>query len=367
MSKLKRQKHILPALLVIGVSIGVVTLAMIPMFRLNKVSGALLTSNPIPAVIATKNSLDGRGVQIKAPEGISMLFIGDMMFGREVAHRMQLNRDPAYPFRKMPTDWISQFDFAIGNLEGPVTTERHAPEKSIDFIFQPNIIPVLKSEGFDGVSQANNHSFDQGRIGHEDSMKRLKDAGLIAFGEQVKDGEEALAFADIQGKRFAFLGFNTTDNPLDREAAAAVIKQAKADSDFVIVMIHWGVEYHDTPEPSVIATAHWLIDEGADMIIGGHPHWEQGISVYKNKPIAWSLGNFIFDQDWSVKTREGLALGVTIYNKKITMELFPLSIVRSQPEILTEDGRKKRLESIAEVSDATLREQISNGKIVVNQ
>jgi len=353
-------------LVVLGAGLGTSVLAVASMVRANDISGGLMF-NQVPSVVSSDASLDGRGVQTKQPEGVSLLFVGDIMLDREVRNRMTRSNDPAYAFENVPEGWISQFDFSVGNLEGPVTMQRRSPEKTIDFLFLPDVIPMLKAQGFDAFSQANNHAFDQGRVGYDDSMKRLRNAGLVAFGEQANDGEQALAFTDIKGKRFAFLGFNTTDNALDRVAAAEVIKKAKAEADTVIVMMHWGPEYRDTPHPNDVAIAHFLVDEGADMIIGGHPHWEQGISVYKGKPIAWSLGNFIFDQDWSAKTREGLALGITVYNQKTEIELFPLSIIRSQPAILIGEDRVIRLNDIARISDEALQEQISSGKVVLGK
>lgn len=364
MARLRRRGNALPMLLVVGAGMGASAIALVSLASIQGIGGTLRYESG-PSVIRSAATLDGRGVVTKEPDGITLLFVGDIMLDREVANRMARAKDPAYAFQNMPDGWIKGFDFAVGNLEGPVTMERRAPHKTIDFMFQPSVIPMLKSQGFDGFSQANNHAFDQGRAGYDDSVKRLRNAGLLAFGEQVADGDEALSFADIEGKRFAFLGFNTTDNPLDREAAAAVLAKAKSEADTVIVMMHWGPEYRDTPHPNDVATAHFLIDHGADMIIGGHPHWEQGIGMYKNKPIAWSLGNFIFDQDWSAKTREGLALGVSVYENRTELELFPLSIIRSQPAVLTGEARIRRLQGLAAVSDESLRVQIADGKVVV--
>lgn len=364
MARLRPRGNILPMLAVMGAGLGTSILAIVSMLSMDVPEAEPYVARPF--VIETNTTLDGRGVQTKAPEGTSLLFVGDIMLGREVANRMRRSDNPAYPFEKMPEDWIRGFDFAIGNLEGPVTDSWRTPQKTIDFLFEPSVIPMLKEQGFDAFSQANNHAFDQGRAGYEDSMERLRSAGFVVFGEQVRDGEEALAFAEVNDRQIAFLGFNTTDNTLDRQAAGQIIEAARASAEQVIVMMHWGPEYRSHPHPKDVETAHWLIDQGADMIIGGHPHWEQGISVYKGKPIAWSLGNFIFDQDWSIKTREGLTLGVTLYSQKTEIELIPVSIIRSRPEIVIGDERRRRLKNLAEISDEALREQISDGKVILN-
>lgn len=297
------------------------------------------------------------------PEPITLLFVGDIMLDRQVAERSQKAKDLAYPFQKLPAGWFEQVDYAIANLEGPVTDKRRPPEKTIDFQFNPAVISVLKEQGIDAVSQANNHALDQGRIGAEDSRARLQSAGFLVFGDQVHDDEIALATTTIRGQRFAFVGFNTTDNPLDLNAASSTLVHAQDATDHVIVYMHWGSEYKNRPPDSIIEEARWLIEHGADMVIGGHPHWVQGIEVYKNKPIVYSLGNFIFDQDFSRETKEGLAMKITVEEDQLLLEPIPLQINLSQPSVVEGRDREKRLKELATISDAFLKEQILTGVI----
>ena len=300
-----------------------------------------------------------------------IVIVGDIMLDRNVAARMQVAKDPAYAFRKLPDlpsrqagGWFNSFDYAVANLEGPVTDKDRAPEKTIDFRFDPSVLSVLKDQGLDAFSQANNHALDQGQIGFDDSQKRLRESGFLAFGHQVKDDEVSLATTTINGVRLAFLGFNVTDNALDRATASRVLSEARDQSDRVIVMVHWGTEYRDRPDAKVIEMGHWFIDQGADAVIGGHPHWYQGISSYKNKPIAWSLGNFVFDQDFSDQTRQGLAVALTFNNtSSVTLEPLPIQIDSSQPRLATGDELQRRLEKLAMLSDPELKEQILAGKI----
>jgi poly-gamma-glutamate synthesis protein (capsule biosynthesis protein) len=286
------------------------------------------------------------------------------MLDRMVALRMRKAKDVAYPFKKLPEHWIGSFNYTLANLEGPVTPTRRPTTKSISFQFAPSVVPVLKDEGIDAVSQANNHTFDQGRTGFTDSQALLKKGGLLAFGSELSDGEIALATTTINGTRFAFLGFNSVTKPFNRVDAARVIKEAKAQADFVIAMPHWGIEYQDMPTQSVVEMGHWFIDQGVDAIIGGHPHWAQGISVYKNKPIVWSLGNFVFDQDWSVRTNQGLTIAMTVEGKSVTLEPIPIQIKESQPRVVEGAEKEKRLKQLASISDEALREEILQNKIV---
>ncbi len=318
----------------------------------------------LPGFALSNGSIRGGGVETPEQRPVRILFIGDVMLDREVAARMRRAGDPAYPFRALPGGWIASFDYAVGNLEGPVTDRRRPPAKSIDFLFDPAVIPVLQEQGFDAFSQANNHALDQGKAGYEDSVRRLREAGFLVFGHQVDDGAVSFATTTIQGTRLAFLGFNTTDNPLNREQAASAIASADAQADTVIAYIHWGTEYRSRPDVSSMQTARWLIEQGVDVIIGGHPHWAQGISSYDGKPIVWSLGNFIFDQDWSAQTRAGLAVALTIRGGSVEIEPFPIQIDQSRPRLIEGEARAERLEELANLSDEDLRDQIRAGKML---
>ncbi len=317
----------------------------------------------IPTISSSTSPLAPLAVETPEQTPVRILFVGDMMLDRSVKLRTQASKDPAYPFQRLPQNWFDSFDYAVANMEGSVTDKRRSPEKSIDFQFDPSVLPVLKNLGVDAFSQANNHALDQGNIGYDDSVRRMREAGFLVFGHQVRDDQVALATTTVKGERFAFLGFNTTDNPLDRIAASSTLALAKSEAEHVIVFMHWGTEYRDKPDASSIDTAHWLIDHGADIVIGGHPHWTQGFSTYKDKPIIWSLGNFIFDQDFSVQTRQGLAVTLTFDGKKISIEPIPLQIDMSQPRLAEGEDRAKRLESIAKVSDEALIEQIKSGML----
>lgn len=314
-------------------------------------------------VVVQATSLDQEGVVETKELSARLLFVGDIMLDRNVAKRSADAGTLAYPFQRLPSGWFESYDLAIANLEGPVTDMRRPPEKTIDFQFDPAVVPILKAQGIDAVSQANNHTLDQGRIGADDSRVRLHASGLLVFGDQVHDDDIALATTTVSGVRLAFLGFNTTDNPLDRVAASTTLALAREQADRVIVFMHWGMEYKDHPDASTVETAHWLVDHGVDVVIGGHPHWVQGFSLYKGKPIAWSLGNFIFDQDFSVETRQGLAVALTVTGDEVGIEPIPLQIDLSQPRVVEAEERQSRLEQLAAISDPALRDRILEGKM----
>lgn len=294
---------------------------------------------------------------------VSLFFGGDVMLDRNVANRIKLFKDDRYPFLKIMDDQRFEADLQVINLEGPVTDLRRAPIKSIDFMFDPRFIPVLKEIGFDVISQANNHTLDQGRIGANDSRQRLIAAGLNVFGDESLDDDAAMTTTTVKGKRFAFVGFNTTSNPIDDGQAVLVMKRAREESDVLIAFMHWGEEYRSQPTHDQTDRARWLIDNGADIVIGGHPHWVESISSYKGKPIFYSLGNFVFDQDWSEETKQGLALKIHLKESEVSFDLWPIQIYNSQPYFVEDAVLKRRLADLAAISDSSLAESIKLGQI----
>lgn len=303
------------------------------------------------------------GKPIRLIESPRVVFVGDIMLDRKVAERTKNSKNPDYVFQRLPARWFETFDYAVANLEGPVTDQRRDPQKTIDFQFDPSVLPTLQRSGIDAVSQANNHALDQGRIGYEDSVRRLRQAGILVFGDQVHDDSVALATTTISGQSFAFLGFNTTDNALDRVQAEQVIQLAHQSASHTIVYMHWGNEYTHEPTVTMQKLAHWFIDKGVTMVIGSHPHWYQGIESYKGHPIVYSLGNFVFDQEFSVETRQGLAVGFTFSEQKILIEPIPVQIDLSQPRLVEGEERVKRLHDLATLSDPGLKMQIEQGKV----
>ncbi len=320
----------------------------------------------LPKLVQGNDTLKIAGiptVDVSVTSSPRILFVGDVMLDRTVASRVKASGRPGYVFERLPSDWFSSFDYAVANLEGPVTDKRRPPEKSIDFIFEPSVVPTLQATGIDAFSQANNHAFDQGREGLADSRRRLREAGFTVFGDQVDDGMIALATTTVKGVSLALLGFNTTDNPLDEAAASSTLAMARASSDRVIVYMHWGPEYRDRPTEAMRQRAQWFIDQGADAVIGAHPHWAQGIESYRGRPIVYSLGNFIFDQDFSLPTRQGLAVALSFEGDVTKLELFPIQIDLSQPRLAEGDEKIKRLEGFAKISEEGLAAQIKEGMV----
>ncbi len=334
---------------VIGALLGLISFLLI--WRAQPIPPVVSAAwfSPAPT-LAPVVSMQSGGTLVASDHPIRLLFVGDVMLDRHVAEKIRTSGDPAYPFRRLPLGWFDSFDFAVANLEGPVTSRSRPPLKSIDFRFEIYTAKTLKDLGIDAISQANNHTLDQGAVGFEESRATLREQGLLVFGHQVRDDEIALATTTVRGVRFAFLGFNTTDNPFDEKAAERVIRQAREQADHVVVFMHWGTEYRNRPNSDVVARAHWLIDRDVDAVIGGHPHWVQGIESYRGKPIAYSLGNFVFDQYFSRETQEGLTVALVFDHGRISVEPIPINMDKSQPRLLDGEEKERRLRALMDIS-----------------
>jgi poly-gamma-glutamate synthesis protein (capsule biosynthesis protein) len=166
------------------------------------------------------------------------------------------------------------------------------------------------------------------------------------------------------------LAFNKTFpfNCSDEEIAKIVKKVRESNpGKFLIVLLHWGQEYQLKSSISQQSLSHKLIDEGADLIVGSHPHVVQEIEEYKGKLIFYSLGNFIFDQYFSKETQEGLAVGLEIYPEKVIYRLFPIQSCLSQPFLMEKEKAKEFLENLAKRSSLQLFDKIKTGIIEIER
>ena len=170
------------------------------------------------------------------------------------------------------------------------------------------------------VDLGNNHISNFGREGVASTKKYLSEAGVDYFG--TPNGPRS-ATTIINGIKIAFVSYNefsTQDN--EQQSALDEISKVKKDSDVVVVMCHWGVEYILKPTNAQKELAHKFVEAGADLIIGGHPHVIESVEEYMGKKIYYSLGNFVFDQYGFKNCQDGLGVRVKIYktSKQIDFE-----------------------------------------------
>ena len=254
----------------------------------------------------------------------SLIFVGDIMVAETPGELISRGEDPFQPFAAL----LSSHDVRIGNLECVVATTGTAEEKPYAFRADPRTLPVLKRH-FDAVSLANNHSGDFGKAAFAEQLALMDTAGLPYFG----GGRDATAahapwIVERNGVRIALLGY-VEFKPRSFEADASrpgvawsgedddVIEDIIAArrvhrADIVIPFMHWGWEDEPDPSPRLRAFARRMIDAGADLVVGGHPHVTQGAEYYRGKPIIYSLGNFLFNGFDTPATTTGWVLSARV-------------------------------------------------------
>ncbi|OGZ31020.1 MAG: AmmeMemoRadiSam system protein B [Candidatus Niyogibacteria bacterium RIFCSPLOWO2_02_FULL_45_13] len=269
--------------------------------------------------------------QVNNNEPITLLFVGDIMLSRLIGDIMAKKNDWRYPFLET-ADFLKGADVTFGNLEGPISSRGTKVGSIYSFRSDPRAIEGLLYAGFDVLSIANNHIWDYGADAVRDTLAILKDAGIGVTGGGV-DYQEAHRplIKEVRGTRVGFLGYtdlissslgSKTAKPaiafLDIDLAISDVKEARKEADLVVVSLHWGNEYETTQSPNQEKVAKSLIDAGAQLIIGHHPHVVQPVMEYGGGFIAYSLGNFIFDQNFSLETKTGLILKVTLKDKRVS-------------------------------------------------
>jgi poly-gamma-glutamate synthesis protein (capsule biosynthesis protein) len=298
---------------------------------------------------------------------ISIQLFGDIMLDRNVAKNMG-TQGLDYLFENFYGEDKGLYhhaDLLIANLEGPLAPARVTTTKSIAFRFDPGLVKQFKQYQFDGFSLANNHSLDMGWKNVDFTEKTLKENGFGYFGNQIKENRDLIWVADISGKedKVAFIGLNNTDHPLDMPKVSEAIKEAKSKARYVIAFMHWGVEYERISKQPQRDLAHVLIDKGVNAVIGAHPHVVEEVEIYKNKPIFYSLGNFVFDQYFSNDTQEGLSVGLILQDGVVkTAYVFPFYGVKSQIQLMESDRRNKFLKWLNENSRLGDK-KFENGKL----
>ena len=261
------------------------------------------------------------GVSIAENVPIKMLFVGDVMLAETPGELIRNGQNPFEYFDAL----FRQADITIGNLECTVSLKGHAEEKPYTFRAHPRVIPVLK-QYFSVVSVANNHTGDFGSVAFADMLDHLDQAKMpyVGGGRNLRAAHQPFVI-EVKGKRIAILAYNeffprSFEALPDRAGIAWSdddwvkydIQQAKLKADWVIVYPHWGWEYEKMGSGRQQYLAHLMIDNGADAIVGGHPHVTQNIEQYKGKPIFYSLGNFVFNGFDDVESTTGWALELTV-------------------------------------------------------
>jgi poly-gamma-glutamate synthesis protein (capsule biosynthesis protein) len=273
---------------------------------------------PAPSVSAnagaSPQSSPSEQPQVSDDQLVTMRFVGDTIFSGRVKDQL-VARGYDYPYKELLADL--QGDLTIANLESPVTTKGVAQIPAYAYQSTPDALPAFQKAGFDLVTLANEHVMDYGAEGLLDSFTNLNLNGVahVGAGQNAKDAY-APTILTRNGVKVAFLGVSAiiprdSSRALDATNAApngtpgiadladitrvtTAIQDAKKQADLVVVLPHWGIEHDVKVTAEQTALAHQMIDAGADLIVGNHPHVMQALEKYKGKWIAYSLGNFLY-------------------------------------------------------------------------
>ncbi|HEU5329658.1 MAG TPA: CapA family protein [Thermomicrobiales bacterium] len=301
---------------------------------------------------------------------INLTVAGDIIFGRTVHTRMVQYNDFAHPLRLVALR-LKSADLTIADLECSMSDNTEKPTDPFTFLFTTNAAAVdgLTLAGIGGVSLANNHFMNFGALGMNDTIADLKAHGIGWFGAGANLTEARKpGMFNVKGLKVYFLGYDgisaaeygARDDrpgtcPLTAEYVMADISAAKqAGADVIIPFFHWSEEYVAIPNPSMRSLAHLAIDYGATLVIGSHPHWVQATEWYKGVPILYSLGNFVFDQNWSIETMQGMFAEIVLrYQKPVRIRLVPVQIEEmNQPRIMEPGESLQVLQRVYAATDA---------------
>lgn len=257
-------------------------------------------------------------------EELSLVFVGDVMLDQRPGQVVAAGKDP---LRHFATSLLAA-DLTVGNLELPIATAGKKSDKIYTFRAHPRVVPLL-SKYFDALTVANNHSGDFGRAAFMETLSWL-DQGKIPYfggGENQRQAHRPW-LVERRGRRIAFLGYNefkprtfeaTADSPgiawSEDDQVIADIRSARAVADLVIPVMHWGWEHEKLANRRQRSLARKMVDAGADLVVGGHPHVTQDIEYYRDRLIVYSLGNFVFDGFQSENARNGWLLQVDLDNQ----------------------------------------------------
>jgi poly-gamma-glutamate synthesis protein (capsule biosynthesis protein) len=246
-------------------------------------------------------------------------------------------------------DVLKKADLALVNLETPLTKGGDAQTwKDVVFKGDPRLAPAMAKAGIDVVTMANNHAGDMGDSGLMDSIRYVRKAGIkvCGAGRDLADAR-APRFFTVDGVRVAFLGFTdvlpvgypaTSSSPgtspgrSDVGAVKAAVRDAAKEADYVVVAWHWNFELTTAPSSLEASEGKAMIDAGADLVIGHHPHVLQGVQAYHGGFIAWSTGNLVFDH-MTGTLNQTMLVSAQISRRRIKVDLVPVTIAY--------DGRPK--------------------------
>jgi poly-gamma-glutamate synthesis protein (capsule biosynthesis protein) len=268
----------------------------------------------------------------KEPEKqVKILFVGDIMMDRSIRTRAErLGYDFYF---SCASSTFAKYDFVVANLESTVTNypsvSQGKPQEDYNhfrFTIDPKALIAMKKAGINVLGVDNNHIRDFGDEGIEMTRQNILDAGLNYFGDPANENYSNLRL-EKNGVAFNLVSFNEFFGSEGKtlknieKVKSQNLQNAYIKDELIIIFSHWGDEYVETPQ-RVKNWAYNLINAGADVVIGMHPHVVQKTETYQNKFIAYSLGNFLFDQYFSPEVQKGGAVEIILNKEGVASSRF---------------------------------------------
>lgn len=318
--------------------------------------GALVAAVALGGLASVVQAPTASPVRTVAP--VRVVFAGDIMLDRNVAkwgagRPETLFADVAHLFEDA--------DLSVATLEGTITANASIAQRDhtiLRFTFDEEFTKAaLAPLRLSFATLANNHSLDFYRAGYDTTRAHLVAWGIEPFGHPNNAPELLSAKHQVQGKEVCMVGYHQLYDP-DTTSVHAEIVRLRPVCDYLIVMPHWGPEYEPLPSDAQVAIGHGFIDAGADVVMGSHPHVVQTLEVYRGRPIFYSLGNFMFDQEFSWETMHGLVVAAEFGEEEWRFVLYPTEVVQARVSVASEEARQRVLKalvaSLSEDSAATV-------------
>ena len=322
-----------------------------------------LTENQIETEEPAEEQNTNMMTEEQEPEEVTLIFAGDIYLSSYVLNNYNSSGIYGVVSEPLLTE-MQQGDITIANQEFPFSLGgTKAPDKQFNFRVDPMYTKIFSEMGIDLVGLANNHALDYGTEALTDTFTALKTAG-IAYVGAGDDLAHAMQPSIIQaGQRsFGFLAasriipeisWNVENQQpgmlctYDSALLCQAIQETKQQCDFLTVYVHWGIEKSSMPEEYQKQLAYQYIDAGADLVIGSHPHVLQGIEYYNGKPIVYSLGNYIFNQE--ISSTVLLKVRVTLQNEAV-LKLIPAYASGAKTQWMDSEAEAELYQQMEEIS-----------------
>jgi len=309
------------------------------------------------------------------PAPITMRATGDILPVRCAYERQLELGDPIHAFREL-APWLAEADITVGSLDAAISDagEPFGCVETFSLLAPEDSLEGIAMSGFDVITVATNHVKDCGQAacGDDaffDTLANLRAAGVAPVGGGADLTEaRAPAVLTVEGVRFAFLGYDEIapyyhaapgvpgTAPLDEAYLREDVAAAALQADVVVVLPQWGIEYQAEPTLLQQELAAVAVESGADLVIGNHPHWVEAAEAIDDAFVAYALGNYIFDQDWSLATQQGVLLEAAFHGAQLKgVRFHPIHIWDEHQPAFAEPAEARQILDRIWTASATLQ------------